>query len=59
MTNRQWLMERMKTMNNKEFAELIHVPEKMDKDIDCINENCIGKSCDECKVKWLKAEYKE
>ena len=57
MTNRQWLMEKMKKMSYKEFAKLIHVPEEMDKEIDCVNENCEFKSCTDCKVKWLKSEH--
>ena len=48
MTNREWLM----SLSNEELAKYIDCPEDSSWD-ECL---CC---CDECKLQWLKAEYKE
>ena len=59
MTNREWLMEQMQNMSDEEFAELIHIPRKMDKEVCDTLGDCFPRECEDCKLDWLKAEYKE
>ena len=59
MTNREWLIKQMQNMSDEEFAELIHVPRKMDKEVCDTLGDCFPRECEDCKLDWLKAEHKE
>lgn len=57
MRNREWYMTKLANMTDEEFADAIFVPDEMD-DICNPDELCFWKSCNDCKVEWLTAEYK-
>ncbi|MBQ8298421.1 MAG: hypothetical protein IJX99_01115 [Clostridia bacterium] len=59
MTNRQWLMEQIQNMSDEDFAELIHVPPKMDEEVCDTLGDCFPRECNDCKLYWLQAEHKE
>lgn len=59
MTNREWLLNKMQNMSDEEFADLIHVPPKMDKEVCDTLGDCFPRECIDCKTNWLKEEQKE
>lgn len=59
MTNREWLLNKMQKMSDEEFAEMISNGIDIDLIIPC-NPHCdYSSECEDCTIKWLKAEHKE
>ena len=59
MTNREWLLNKMQNMSDEEFAEMISNGIDIDLIITC-NPHCdYSSECEDCTIKWLKAEHKE
>lgn len=56
MTNREWILEEMKSMSDKELGEILPIG-RLDRN--WCKQVCLGKSCSECKSKWLNQEHKE
>lgn len=56
MTNREWILEKMKNMSDEELGKI--VPVNRFDEIWC-NQNCFVKPCSKCTCEWLKQEHKE
>lgn len=58
MTNREWLLNKMQNMSDKEFAEILDDGERICNIISTPNFECAS-NCQRCIKNWLKQEHKE
>lgn len=55
MTNREWILEKMKSMSDEELGEILKIYQL---DEEWCLQDC-SKPCSECTCEWLKQEHKE
>lgn len=59
MTNREWLLNKMQSMSDEEFAEAITVPDELTEEFGCGGRRCVGRECPKCKYDWIQQEHQE